>query len=290
MILEILIILTIIWLIIASITDIKIREVPNWLSFSLIIIAICFQLISSILNKNPKIILNSLTGFGIFFIIGNLMYYTKQWGGGDAKILMGIGAVFPSYPTSFIYIFTPKLSLSFLAIILLNILIIGAIYSLIASIILAIKNRKKFKKELDKKIKDKKIKSIKKRIILISIFSYIPFYLLLKELFSSMILATLPLILFYLWLIIGAIEKVSMYKKINVIQLREGDWITKKIKIKDKTLYSPNIEGITNKEIKKLIKNKIKKVIIREGLPFLPAILIALIISLIFGNLISYII
>ena len=290
MIIELLIILTLIWLIVASLTDIKIREVPNWLSFSLIIIAISFQLINSLINNDPNIIITSIKGFSIFFIIGNLMYYTKQWGGGDAKILMGLGAIFPKYPTELSSIFNPELNLPFLIIILLNILIVGAIYSLIASIVLAIKNKNKFKKELNKKIKNKKITLVNKSIIIFSVMTYILFLLLLKTTLIPVIFATLPLILFYLWIIISVIEKISMYKILKVNQLREGDWVVKRIKNKDKIIYTPNVNGITNKEIKKLNKNNIKKVTIKDGLPFLPAILLAVIISLIFGNILMYII
>ena len=83
-----------------------------------------------------------------------------------------------------------------------------------------------------------------------------------------------------------------MYKKIKVSQLREGDWITKKIKINNKLIYTPNINGVTNKEIKKLRKyeNEIKKLTIKDGIPFLPAILIAVVSSIIFGNLLAYLI
>jgi Flp pilus assembly protein protease CpaA len=290
MIIELLISLTIIWLIIATVSDIKIREIPNWLSFSLIIIAISFQLILSIINKDPKIIIESLTGFGIFFLLGNLMYYTNQWGGGDAKILMGIGAIFPKYPKELLSIFNPRLGMPFLVIILFNILLIGAIYSLTAGIVLAIKNKNKFKQEFNKKIKNKKIKLIKKRIIIFSILSYLPFYFLLKTPIIPLIFALMPIFIFYLWFIMSIIEKISMYKKLNTTQLREGDWIINKIKKENKILYTPKIAGVTNKEIKNLIKNKIKKVTIRDGLPFLPAILLAVIISLIFGNIIFYII
>ena len=45
-------IIAIIWLIFASISDIKTHEVPNWLTYSLIIIGFSSALLKSILFKN----------------------------------------------------------------------------------------------------------------------------------------------------------------------------------------------------------------------------------------------
>ena len=76
-----------------------------------------------------------------------------------------------------------------------------------------------------------------------------------------------------------------MIKRILINKLTEGDWIIENIYYKKRLLYNKNNPGITNDEIKLLKKYSIKTVIIKEGLPFIPSFLIALIISLIFGNL-----
>ena len=96
----ILIIVAFIWMIFATISDIKTKEVPNWLNFSLIIIAFSLRAFQSLIFKNLFYFLFGVIGFIVFFIIANLMYYTKQWGGGDAKLLMGLGIIFATYPES----------------------------------------------------------------------------------------------------------------------------------------------------------------------------------------------
>ena len=290
----IIIIILLIWLISATYTDIKTKEVPDWLSFSLIIIALGSYTILSLIENDFGILLTSLKGFGIFFILGNFLYYTKQWGGGDAKILMGIGATLPEYPSQLLNYFNPNLDAPFLVTIFINIIIVGAVYSIIMGTRLILKNRKEFSKKFSKKIKNKKIRGIRDSIGLLSIVFLIVY--LTSESYSikaiSILLAIMPLVFFYMWLSISIVEKITMYKKIKVSQLREGDWITKKIKIKNKLIYTPNINGVTNKEIKKLRKyeNEIKKLTIKDGIPFLPAILIAVVSSIIFGNLLAYLI
>ena len=75
-----------------------------------------------------------------------------------------------------------------------------------------------------------------------------------------------------------------MYKKMQTSNLREGDWITKKIIIDGKTIYSPKSTGVTNKQIEIIKKHK-KEVVVKEGIVFIPVFLIATIISLIYGNI-----
>src|SRR3989344_151340 len=88
-----------IWLIASSIVDIQKREAPDWLSYSLIVFGLGSRLIYSLILKDYMIVLFGLLGLLAAFIFAMLMYYTKQWGGGDAKLLMGLGAVIGNFST-----------------------------------------------------------------------------------------------------------------------------------------------------------------------------------------------
>ena len=93
-----LIILALIVLFIASYTDLKTREVPDWLNYSLIFSAFGIRTIFSF-ELGWEIIISGLIGFVIALSIALLFYYTGQWGGGDSKLLMGMGAIIGvSYP------------------------------------------------------------------------------------------------------------------------------------------------------------------------------------------------
>ena len=65
-----LLILALIWIIFASIQDLKKREVANWISFSLIIFALGFRFFYSFYSEDFNFFYQGLIGLGIFFIIG----------------------------------------------------------------------------------------------------------------------------------------------------------------------------------------------------------------------------
>jgi len=107
-------------------------------------------------------------------------------------------------------------------------------------------------------------------------------------------LAVVSILTFYLWIIIKAVENSCMLKYVKPEQLTEGDWIAKDVKIGGKYITGPKDLGIEKKKIKILIdlykKRKVKKILIKEGIPFVPSFFIAYIITLIFGNLVFLIV
>ena len=82
------------------------------------------------------------------------------------------------------------------------------------------------------------------------------------------------------------IEKSCLIKNINIENLTEGDWLAKDVKSNNKVILSKRITEIEKKHIQLLKKHKIKKVLIKQGIPFIPSFLLSVIISLILGSLI----
>jgi hypothetical protein len=80
-----------------------------------------------------------------------------------------------------------------------------------------------------------------------------------------------------------------MLKYVTPKELTEGDWIAKDIIIKHNKIAGPKDLGIEKSQIKKLIqlynKGKIKKVLIKVGIPFVPSFLIAYLLTMLSGNL-----
>jgi len=269
-------------LIVATITDLKTREVPDWLSYGLISIGLGLNLLFSIIYQNYWFFLNSLIGFLLFLIIALIMFYSGQWGGGDSKVLMGLGALvgldirFTKFP--------------FLINFFVNILLVGAIYGILWSFTLILKNWKGFTKEF-LKVSHNKI-SIKLRVYII-VFVVLMFilYFTSNSVFGYLFLAIalLVLITFYLWMAVKAVEKTCMIKAIPPTKLTEGDWIVNDIKYKGKYICGPKDLGISKKQIRELLKlykqKKINTVLIKEGIPFVPSFLIAYIITLFIGNI-----
>jgi Flp pilus assembly protein protease CpaA len=279
---------SLIGLIVGSITDLKKREVADYVNYSLMFIGFSIALITSIAKNNYLIFLYSVFGFTFFFIIGYIMFYTGQWGGGDSKMLMGLGSllgltiIFPLKDNFYYWIIEPPLIIIFLIITLF----VGAFYGIFWSIGLAIINRKEFIKEFKRLLKQKKMKIIKIicLVVMVVLFSssFIPKLIEIKIIL--MIFSIFFPLLFYLWVFVKAIEKTAMIKKISPEKLTEGDWISKEIKIGKKIIASPKDLGASKEQIKKLIKlyneKKITFVEIKEGIPFVPSFLISFVISL----------
>ncbi len=271
--------IVIIALIIASITDIKTREVPDWLNLSLIPLGLGIRLIWSLATNDYSFIIAGMTGFAVLFALGLIMFYTGQWGGGDSKMLMGLGALiglefnFNSTMISFI----------------INIVIVGALYGLIWSVITCLRNKKKFLAELKKTTKSiTKTRKIMMIVFIISVILAIVIPdILLKLLIISLILVVYSS--FYLIIFVKAVEKSCMLKYVKPTEVTEGDWIAKDIVIDKKRISGPKDLGIEKKQLKQLIsyykKGKVKKVLIKTGIPFVPSFLVAYLMTFFFGNI-----
>ncbi len=290
-------------LFIGSITDLRTREVPDWVNYGLIISGLGINaLFTSILPNQILVkevvynnglfyqyiispesyIIKSILGLILLFGIAYIMFYAGQWGGGDSKILMGLGAM--------IGIDAGSISSQFLSGFFINALFIGAVYGLFWSILLVFKNRQKFWKEFSKMLLQKNAVRAKKMmllfLVLLLIFLFAAKLNYIKILILS--LAFIVLATFYLWIFVKAIEKSAMYKLVEPTKLTEGDWIVKEIYVKGKYITGPKDLGISKSQIKKLIefykKRKIRKILIKEGIPFVPSFFIAFIVTLVLGN------
>ncbi|MDD5086245.1 MAG: A24 family peptidase [Candidatus Nanoarchaeia archaeon] len=267
-------------LIFASLTDIKTREVPDWLNYGLIIFGLFSRLIYSFVLSDFSFFFYGLAGFFVFFIIGNLMFYSAQWGGGDSKLLMGLGALIGLNPN-----FT---EIPFIFMFFINIMIVGAFYGLFWSFLLAIKNWKKFSRDFTIRLKEKtRIRAI---VIILCLLILSSSFFINKNFLRMMVvsLAVFTFLIFYLSLFIKSIEKTCMLKYVNPEQLTEGDWIAKDVIVNKKRIAGPKDLGIEKKQINKLIEFKrkglVKKILIKEGIPFVPSFLIAYILTLFVGN------
>jgi len=266
-----LIALALIWLVFASLQDLKKREVSDWLNFSLIIFALGFRFFYCLFSaENFTFFYQGLIGLGIFFILGNLLYYGRMFAGGDAKLMIALGAVLP-----FSRDFLTNLNLFILFFFVF--LFVGAVYSLGMSVTLSLGNFSKCKKEFFRRLKNNQ-----------KLF-YVPmvFGLFLMILgFIQYLLFVLGLLIFILpsfYFYAKAIDETCMIKKIKTSKLTEGDWLYKKIKI-GKEAINPNWNGLSKEEVKS-IQKKYKVVLIRQGIPFTPVFLISFLILIYFWKI-----
>ena len=260
-------VITIIILLVASYTDIKTREVPDWVSYSLIFSALGIRTIFSV-NSGWNILLGGVLGFAVCFAIAYLFYYTSQWGGGDAKLLMGMGAMigiaYPFSTDSF------NLLLFFLAL-----LFIGAAYGLLWMLMLAVRKGKLF--WLDFKHTVKAYNKLQLGLLISTLLLFV------LVLFYSFIWPILffPLGVFYLFLFINTVEKTCFLKKVHVNDLTEGDWLAEDVNNHSKLILKK--KTLEKEDIQKLKESALKEVLIKEGIPFIPSFLLAYLL-LVFGK------
>jgi len=170
------------------------------------------------------------------------------------------------------------------------VLLIGAIYGIIYSIVLAFINRKDFLNNFKKRLFDKKMILIQKILMISSVLLIIVCLIFLRDttlLKLLLMLLILTYLSFYLLIFTKAVELSAMFKLVNPEKLTEGDWIAKDYIISGKKICGPKDLGISKKQIKQLIafkkKGKIDKIKIKQGIPFVPSFLLAFILSLSFG-------
>jgi Flp pilus assembly protein protease CpaA len=256
-------------LLIASYADIKTREIPDWLNYGLIFAALGVRAIVSV-TQGWNVFVSGLLGLAAFFSLGYVFYHSRQWGGGDSKLLMGMGAIIGiSYPWN--------MESWYLAWFLITMLLIGALYGLITMIIIAIQHWHKVKPQLVHTLK--KYKTVQLVLILTSILFLIMTY------FYSFVwpMAIVLLGFFYLFLLVHTVEKTCFTKPIAIAKLTEGDWLAEKVEVHGKGLLQP--KTLEKSDLAALHhleqEGKLKTVVIKEGIPFAPSFLLGYIAFLI---------
>lgn len=270
-------------------TDFKRREVPDWITFFLITVGVGGHLILSLLGASFQPLLYSVVGALAFFAIANVMFYSGSWGGGDAKFLVGAGALLPLYPESLQFLNPYLAQWPFLVTLFFNILLFGAFFGILYTLYKTVRNWSGVKEKMSSILKRKPMKIV--RISLpISFILVVLFFLFLPSFFEVVfVIWMLAIFLFYLIVLSLAVEKVALFKRIKPSRLREGDWVAEDIRVDGETVYEEQKIGIEMEDIKKLQKlgekGKLVKVKIKEGLPLLPAFVTGILVSLFFGDI-----
>lgn len=262
----ILIIVTLFVLAIASYTDLKSQEVPDWLSFALIGAAMGIRSIFSF-SLGWEVLVAGLLGLLVCFVVACGFYYTDQWGGGDSKLLLGLGAVIGfNYPFN--------LASLELAWFLLLLLFIGALYGLFWLGGVAVKNWRIFSSQFKQSVRIQ-------RKIQLGLGSFSLLFLAAGFLDAVwFILFFLPLGVFYTILFISATEKSCLYKQISPHKLVEGDWLAEDVLVNGRSVLEK--KTLSKKDLFLLKKmegrKQLNSVLIKQGIPFIPSFLITYVI------------
>ncbi len=264
-------------LIVAALHDIRTREVPDWLSYALLAAALGVRAIYSLVFLDESHILEGIYGFLPFFLLSLLFFYTGIWGGGDSKLLWGMGALI-------------GMRLEFMPDIVLFVLLLlsaGAVYGLVYSTVLAGRNWTSFLKSFRHVLRQYRMLRLGVGAVCILLLVLYTVFMPSGALFLGGLLIIMLYLIPYIFIFSKAVENSCMHRHIAPEKLTEGDWIVKDIVVSGKRITGPKDLGISKEQIKELIRlkkqRKIKTVLVKEGIPFVPVFLLAYIALLLIG-------
>ncbi len=246
-------------LVIALCQDLKRQEVDDWLNLFLIISTFAFLIFNSILNWDSYFIFIGIVVFLIMFFIETLFYYSRIFGGGDAKLLLAIFGIFIGFSFS--------ASLMNIGFFVLAFLFAGSLYGLIYEGYLIFSRFDKIKKYAKKNNFSKKFFYV---FVFSALFSLLGFFNWAFFYFAGFLL-----FIYVVSFFARAIESELMVRNVFTKNLVEGDLLVEDVKVNGKVIKK-DWEGLTDKDIKLLRKKK--KVWVKYGIPYVPAFVIAFIV------------
>ena len=249
---------------IATAYDLKWKYIPDYASYSFISIALAERVLYFLEQGDASLLTNIVPAVIILGGIGYLLYKSGMWGGGDLKVLISVAILLAGFKGELIPSFIDFF---------LNLMIIGALYILPVTLFIGLRKIKPSKKEM--------ALMISSGIAGVIIIALRPSLSTAMISTGTFIAASIPYV--------QKVEEKCFVKPANMKTLMDGDWLVNEVKV-GKRVIRPKREGLTYEEamlIKKWWKQgKLKKKpLIKEGIAYLPAFLIASLVTLLFGNL-----
>ncbi len=256
-------------ILIALVQDVKRREVDNWLTAFLFVFGLVFVVFRSIYASDMGLLVQGLVAITFGFILMNLFYYGRVFGGGDAKLMSALSVLFVGAT----YLGTLFNVILFVFLLFISGAAYGLLYIFVVYSIHFNDSNNEFKKRF--KFGAYKFWFLSGFVLLIAGFFFDLFY----------VIAALILFFPFLYVFAKALEDVAMVKSLSGKKLREGDWLAFDEKVGRRVIKS-NWEGLSKDEARLLSKKKSVK--IKDGIPFLPAFLIAYLLYFFFIDKISW--
>lgn len=268
----------------ASYFDLKTGEIPDKFTIGLVIVALAMRGVFSVFLGDFNYLFDGVVVGALFFGFGALLFYTGGWGGGDAKLIAGIGAALggfmaPTLIDASFAMFPPFFGF-FVA------LSLAAIpYSLLYALMLSLKSPKVFGLTKERIIHNW-------FLLALVLSASLSLWIILKP-FSPLLTFAIvsPVIFFLLLMFTRSVEEVAMQKTVAIKDLREGDMVVEDIVVKGKKIASKrDMDGLSKEALKELkaAKGLPEKVKIKWGIKFAPAFPIAILLSPIWASIVYF--
>lgn len=267
-------------LFLATIEDVKKREVYDYLNYFFTILILVYGALTSINNFD----LTFFYVLGLCFIgffIGFIFYYIGMWGGGDAKLMISIPALLFFYEQKFIsnYINLNQGSFANVAALIIVFLAISFIAGGILAVSVVLYNYIKNYKKVSS------FKNYEKLILVFTGFVFLALFFLMK---SYKWLFLLILVEFFIWLtfVSKRVENLIFVKNKSIKNIVLGDWVVEDVVVENKVIYKKEDFrlGVDEKQLNKFKhyyqKGVLKSLKVKDGLPFYVGFLFSLVFFL----------
>jgi len=268
-------------------TDFRYRYIDNWLTWGLVGVGLTGHALISVLERSYWPVLFSLCAAAVFFTLASVLFYAGAFGGGDTKLLTGLAATVPIYPALLNNYVSPSLmAWPFLVMLLVNLLFIGAKYSIVYLLVRAFMRYKTFKKGFKRNM-------VNMRKLFYACLALLVVLLVSCLLDGNVFIAGAMLIGLFIFVLLlyaftKSVEDIMVYKALPS-KLEAGDRPVRAIRVSGKLVYKPGRIGLTEEDVRRLQAleemGKLGAVKVRDGVPYAPAIFLALAFSLFFGDL-----
>ena len=256
----------------AAYWDVKTTEFPDWLPYFIIVASLIAKAGFSFVTGNFSLLIDGIVIGVAFLAFGLLLYYTKQWGDGDAWLLGALGFVFPTSLAAQPLLMPQPIMLLF------NFFFVAFFYLILYSLVVGIMSENtytKFKKELKGDAKAIVTPIIVFAGAAVGALIYLN-ALTLVPLELAALIASLPVVFAALILFMRYgrfVENNLFRRKIPVSKLKVGD-----------VPVGERWRVLTRKEVTAL-KKKGGHIWIKEGVRFAPVFIITLLLTYFYGNL-----
>lgn len=271
--------------VIGGVADLRWREVPDWSNYAGIIAALMIRATFSIGTAEWSWILQGVFGLVVMYVLASALFYLGQWGGGDSKLLMAMGAIFGLGfgGEGFLGLFGGD---RLLGAFLMNLLLFGGVWGALWSMKLAVVKRASVRDEYHTLIRRSQVIHAR-RLVFIAALCLLAAAFIFESFairFPFTVLAITSIITFYTYIFAKSIEKVCFVKDISIGKLEEGDWIQHDIFIRGRRICGPADLGVSHAQIAALKKAHVETVTVKEGVPFVPSFFLAYIATVLVGN------
>jgi len=268
--------------------DLKTTEIPDIVPISMVGTGLILHIANSILLGSFHGLVYALTIGAIYLALGYMLYYTGQWGEADVLLLAAVGFLI-AQPLSFFNITAMKEI--YPLVFLLNTFIVGGIYSIAYSAVLAVRKPEVFSNFFKDIIKNRRkvttlIISLTSGVAVLTIITGYALKLnIVLEYIALQFILAIPIItaLILLYRFAVVLDCTIFKSSVQVSKLKEGDVLAEDLKLKSTTLSGKLFIGLTGEQIK-LIKKEKKHVSIKEGIRYGPTFFLSILFTWFFGN------